>query len=50
VPSTEARVVTMRLQVPANSATPGSHPMQFDIESLDVPGQLTEKSVFLMPR
>ena len=50
VPSTEARVVTMRLQVPANSATPGSHPMQFDIESLDRPGQLTEKSVFLLPR
>jgi cytochrome c oxidase accessory protein FixG len=50
VPSTEARVVTMRLQVPANSATPGSHPMQFDIESLDLPGHLTEKSVFLMPR
>ena len=50
VPSTEARVVTMRVQLPANSATPGSHPMQFEIESLDVPGHLTEKSVFLMPR
>jgi polyferredoxin len=50
VPSTEARVVTMRVQLPANSATPGSHPMQFEIESLDVPGHLTEKSVFLLPR
>ena len=50
VPSTEARVVTMRVQLPANSATPGSHPMQFEIESLDLPGHLTEKSVFLMPR
>ena len=50
VPSTEARVVTMRVQLPANSATPGSHPMQFEIESLDLPGHLTEKSVFLIPR
>ena len=50
VPSTEARVVTMRVQLPANSATPGSHPMQFEIESLDLPGHLTEKSVFLLPR
>jgi len=50
VPSTEARVVTMRVQLPANAAAPGSHPMQFEIESLNTPGHLSEKSVFLLPR
>jgi len=31
-------------------ATPGSHPMQFEIDSLDSPGHLTEKSIFMVPR
>ena len=50
VASTEARVIPVRVQAPANVATPGSHPMQFQIESLDSPGHLTEKSVFMVPR
>jgi cytochrome c oxidase accessory protein FixG len=50
VASTEARVIPVRVQAPANVAAPGSHPMQFQIDSLDSPGHLTEKSVFLLPR
>jgi polyferredoxin len=50
VASTEARWVTVRLQVPLQDTTPGSHPIAFEIESLDAPGHLTEKSVFLVPR
>jgi polyferredoxin len=50
VASTEERWVPVRVQVPADAATPGSHTMQFEIDSLDTPGHLTEKSVFLFPR
>ena len=50
VESTQARWVTVRLQVPMQDMTPGSHAIAFDIESLDAPGHLTEKSVFLVPR
>jgi cytochrome c oxidase accessory protein FixG len=50
VASTEARVLPVRVQAPADVGTPGSHPMQFQIDSLDSPGHLTEKSVFLVPR
>jgi hypothetical protein len=48
--STKARVVAVRVQAPANVAPPGSHAMQFQIDSLDAPGNLTEKSVFMAPR
>ena len=50
IASTEARVVPVRVQAPPDTAPPGSHTMQFEIESLDIPGHLTEKSVFLVPR
>jgi cytochrome c oxidase accessory protein FixG len=50
VPSTEARVVPVRVQAPFDVAAPGSHAMKFEIDSLDSPGHLTEKSVFLVPR
>jgi cytochrome c oxidase accessory protein FixG len=50
VASTEARVLPVRLQLPFGAAPPGSHPMQFQIEALDSPGHLVEKSVFLVPR
>lgn len=50
VGSTEARRVAVRVQAPFDVAEPGSHPMQFEIVSLDSPGQLLEKSVFLVPR
>jgi cytochrome c oxidase accessory protein FixG len=50
VPSTEARVVPVRVQAPFDVAAPGSHAMKFEIDSLDSPGHLSEKSVFLLPR
>jgi cytochrome c oxidase accessory protein FixG len=50
VASTESRWVAVRVQAPFDAATPGSHAMQFEIESLDSPGRLNEKSVFLVPR
>ncbi|MDO8248679.1 MAG: cytochrome c oxidase accessory protein CcoG [Rhodoferax sp.] len=50
VDSTEARWVPVRVQAPVEAATPGSHAMQFEIDALDSPGHLTEKSVFFMPR
>jgi len=50
VASTEARWVPVRVQVPFEAATPGPHTMQFEIESLDSPGHLIEKSVFFIPQ
>jgi cytochrome c oxidase accessory protein FixG len=50
VKSTESRWVAVRVQAPFDVAEPGSHPMQFDIASINSPGQLVEKSVFLVPR
>lgn len=50
VGSTESRWVAVRVQAPFDAASPGSHAMQFEIESLDSPGHLNEKSVFLVPR
>ncbi|MDO8249823.1 MAG: cytochrome c oxidase accessory protein CcoG [Rhodoferax sp.] len=50
VASTEARWVPVRVQAPFDAAAPGSHPIQFEIEALDSPGRLVEKSVFLVPR
>jgi len=49
VASTEERWVPVRVQAPPDAWVPGSHVMQFEIESLDSPGHLTEKSVFLVP-
>lgn len=50
VGSTESRWVAVRVQAPFDAAAPGSHAMQFEIESLDSPGHLNEKAVFLVPR
>jgi polyferredoxin len=58
VASTESRWVSIRLQVPGDSAIPGSHPVKFFIETTDedekadekVQEKLEEKSVFLIPR
>jgi len=50
VESTQARRLAVRVQAPFEAATPGSHPIQFEINSLDSPGQLSEKSVFLIPK
>lgn len=50
VGSTESRWVAVRVQAPFDSAAPGSHAIQFEVEALDSPDRLMEKSVFLMPR
>ena len=48
--STQARGVAVRVQLPYDAAPPGSHPIQFEIKSLDTAMQITEKSVFVVPR
>lgn len=50
VESTQSRWVAVRVQAPFDAATPGSHTIQFQIDSVDTPGHLTEKSAFLIPR
>ncbi len=50
VESTQSRWVAVRVQVPFEAAPPGSHTIHFEIESTDVPGHVSEKSVFLIPR
>ena len=54
VESTQSRWVSVRLQIPFESALPGSHPVNFEIEvsddGLKAIDQIQEKSVFLVPR
>ena len=50
VESTQARKLAVRVQAPFEVAAPGSHPIEFLIDSLDSPGHLSEKSVFLIPK
>ena len=46
-----SRWVPVRVQVPPNAATPGSHPMTFLITAQgSPPDEVIEKSVFLVPR
>ena len=46
----ESRWVAVRLQVPYGSATPGSHPIEFQIGDTAGEAHVAEKSVFLVPR
>ena len=50
VNATEARGVTVTLQLPYEGAKAGSHEIHFEVEAINSPGRLTEKSVFLVPR
>ncbi len=50
VDPTQSRWVVLNLQLPYDAAPPGSHPINFEIESLDSPGKLSEKSIFIVPR
>ena len=54
VAATESRWVSVRLQLPYDAAAAGSHPIHFRIESRSPNGQsvgqLSEKTVFLVPR
>lgn len=49
VPATEERWVPVRVQAPPQAMAPGLHPMQFEIDALDSPGHLREKSIFSVP-
>jgi cytochrome c oxidase accessory protein FixG len=56
VKATESRWVSVRLQMPYDATSPGSHPIHFKIRAYDdelaehVVGEVSEKSVFLVPR
>jgi cytochrome c oxidase accessory protein FixG len=50
VESTQARKLAVRVQAPFEAAVPGSHPIVFQIDALDSPGHLSEKSVFLISK
>ena len=50
VDATGSRWVPVTLQLPYEAATPGSHEIHFEVESINSPGRVTEKSVFLVPR
>ena len=50
IDAAQSRWVSVRLQIPYGSATPGSHVIQFDIQALESKGRVVEKSVFLVPR
>jgi cytochrome c oxidase accessory protein FixG len=50
VDATQSRWVAVRVQLPPEGAMPGSHPIRFEIDSLDAGGHLSERSVFLVPQ
>jgi cytochrome c oxidase accessory protein FixG len=50
VSATESRWVPVTLQLPYERASAGSHEINFEVEALNSPGRVTEKSVFLVPR
>jgi len=50
VDATQARGVPVTLQLPYEAASPGSHEINFEIEAVNSPGRVIEKSVFLVPR
>lgn len=50
IDAAQSRWVAVRLQIPYGSASAGSHPVQFDVETVGGSDRVTEKSVFLVPR
>jgi len=50
VDAAQSRWVAVRLQLPEQAVTAGSHAIQFVVQTLDNPWQVTERSVFLVPR
>lgn len=46
----QSKWVTMHLRIAEESAIPGSHGIQFVVNALDSADQVSEKSVFLVPR
>ncbi len=50
VGAAESRWFPVRLQIPYGSAAPGSHPIRFRITTASGDAQVSEKSIFLVPR
>ena len=50
VDATDSRGVPVTLQLPYDGVSPGSHEIFFEIESVNSPGRVVEKSIFLVPR
>jgi cytochrome c oxidase accessory protein FixG len=50
VDATGSRWVPVTLQLPYEGASAGSHEIHFEIEAINSPERVTEKSVFLVPR
>jgi cytochrome c oxidase accessory protein FixG len=50
VASTEARWMAVRVQVPFGAAQPGTYPIHFRIKAKDSGTEISEKSVFIVPR
>jgi len=50
VNAVESRWVPITLQVPYEGAKAGSHEIHFEVQAINSPGRVTEKSVFLVPR
>jgi cytochrome c oxidase accessory protein FixG len=46
----KSKWVSVHLQIPEESAVPGSHTIQFLVQALDTSDHVSEKSVFLVPR
>lgn len=46
----ESRWVAVRLQLPYGAASPGSHPVHFDVKAADGGAHVSEKAIFLVPR
>ena len=48
---TEVRAAAIRVQIPPNTAGPGSHPIRFNVRSVgENADEVVEKAVFLVPR
>ena len=50
IPATESRWVPVQVHLPYGSAASGSHPIYFEVQALEHPAKVEEKSVFLVPR
>ena len=50
VEATQSRWVAVRVQLPHDTVSAGSHAIRFDIAAQDAPYRVQEKSVFLVPR
>jgi polyferredoxin len=46
----QSRWVVVRADIPYGSSSPGSHPIAFEIQAVNTPDFVVEKSVFIVPR